>query len=548
VTPSPRSRWRALLSTAALALATAVTVLTPLPPAQAVDTETSGGTTSGYLCTGYGGCAGAGYSHFGYRAASDQMWWRMYSGHNCTNYVAYRLVKNGMSAERPWDSTGMAYNWGRANRSITDEKPMVGAVAWWEAGDGVGSSGHVAYVQKVLSSRKIVISEDSWGGDFHWRTLTRRGGSWPTGFVHFQDRSVTVESRPSITGTPRVGQTLTAVTGTWKPAATKAVQWYAAGDPIDGATGTTLTVTKALLRARLSVRVVATARGYLPGRSTSERTERVRSGLMDVATRPTISGRPRVDEVLTVDPGAATPASDSREVRWFADGERIAGADNLRLRIGQDLIGTTVTAVVVHRRDGYHALEATSAATDRIEAGRFEVSEPFTMSGRPRVGRTLSVTPGTFTPADATVRYTWLRGDEVVTGATGRSYEVTGTDLGQPLSVRVDLTHPGYRDESLVLDTDATVTTVPTVRVDAEGLARRAVVKLRVTAPGIDDVGGRATVRIAGREVTGRVVDGRLRVVVTDLDPGRHTVRVSYDGTRLVEAARATDRVRVTRR
>ncbi len=536
-----------MLPTLALALATAATVLTPLPPAQAIETETSGAAASGYLCTGYAGCAEAGYSHFGYRGAGDRMWWRMYSGHNCTNYVAYRMVKNGMSAERPWDGTGMAYNWGRANRSITDEVPMVGAVAWWEAGDGVGSSGHVAYVQQVLSRRKIVISEDSWGGDFHWRTLTRRGGSWPTGFVHFKDRSVDTASRPAVTGTLRVGETLTASTGSWKPAANTSVQWYAAGDPIEGADGVTLTLTKALLRTRLSVRVQATARGYLPGRATSERTSRVRRGVMDVATPPTISGTPRVDEVLTLAPGGASPAADSRDIRWFADGEPIPGADGARLRLDQDQIRRRITATVTFRREGYQPREATTEPTAQVAAGRFEITEPFTLAGRPRVGRTLSVDAGTFTPEDATVSYTWLRGDEVVPGATGRSYDVAAADLGHRLTVRVDLTHPGYRDESLPLGPDATVTTVPTLRVDAEGRAGKAVVKLRVTAPGVEDVGGRATVRIAGREVSGRVVDGRLRVVVTRLEPGARTVRVSYQGTDLVEAARATGRVRVRR-
>ena len=131
------------------------------------------------------------------------MWWRMYSGHNCTNYVAYRLVKGGMSPERPWDSTGMAYNWGRANRSITDDTPMVGAVAWWEAGDSVGSSGHVAYVQQVVSNRKIVISEDSWSGDFHWRVIRKRGGGWPTGFIHFDDREVRPSRSRRSPATPR---------------------------------------------------------------------------------------------------------------------------------------------------------------------------------------------------------------------------------------------------------------------------------------------------------------------------------------------------------
>ena len=29
------------------------------------------------------------------------MYWRMYAGHNCTNYVAYRLIQTGMPDSRP---------------------------------------------------------------------------------------------------------------------------------------------------------------------------------------------------------------------------------------------------------------------------------------------------------------------------------------------------------------------------------------------------------------------------------------------------------------
>jgi hypothetical protein len=74
------------------------------------------------------------------------------------------------------------------------------------------------------------------------------------------------------------------------------------------------------------------------------------------------------------------------------------------------------------------------------------------------------------------------------------------------------------------------------------------VVKLRLTAPGVDQVSGPASVRIDGRTVAGVVEDGRLRLVVRRLDPGRYTARVRYDGTELVEAAGARASVRVTRR
>ena len=43
-------------------------------------------------------------------------------------------------------------------------------------------------------------------------------------------------------------------------------------------------------------------------------------------------------------------------------------------------------------------------------------------------------------------------------------------------------------------------------------------------------------VRVAGREVAGVVEDGRLRLVVRGLEPGRYRVRVAYLGTSRIEA------------
>lgn len=100
------------------------------------------------LCEGYTGCAEAGMPNAGYRAANDTMYWRMYAGHNCTNYAAYRMVRAGMANIRPWSGEGNASNWGKANRSLTDDTPAVGSVAWWDAYAGpAGSAGHVAYVE-----------------------------------------------------------------------------------------------------------------------------------------------------------------------------------------------------------------------------------------------------------------------------------------------------------------------------------------------------------------------------------------------------------------
>ncbi len=52
---------------------------------------------------------------------------------------------------------------------ITNGTPSVGAIAWWRAGvKPAGSAGHVGYVEKVVSADEIIVSQDSWNGDFSW--------------------------------------------------------------------------------------------------------------------------------------------------------------------------------------------------------------------------------------------------------------------------------------------------------------------------------------------------------------------------------------------
>jgi len=137
------------------------------------------------LCTGYDACNAAGYPDSGYKAKASTSWWSQSTGHNCTNYVAYRLVQNGLVNKRPAQLSGNAFNWGLAFADQTNDAPAVGSIAWW--GQTFSSTGHIAYVEKVVSANEILVSEDNWGGDFRWRRVTRAGGLWPNGFIHLKD-------------------------------------------------------------------------------------------------------------------------------------------------------------------------------------------------------------------------------------------------------------------------------------------------------------------------------------------------------------------------
>lgn len=77
------------------------------------------------------------------------------------------------------------------------------------------------------------------------------------------------EQGPSVTGTPQVGEVLTADAGVWDEGATLALQWLADGDELAGSTGDSLTLTDEHVGAQIAVRVTATKSAHAPTQATS---------------------------------------------------------------------------------------------------------------------------------------------------------------------------------------------------------------------------------------------------------------------------------------
>lgn len=124
-------------------------------------------------------------------ASNENSYWGMDPGHNCTNYVAWKLITNRVM--RPMTNPGNASTW--AERAATDgyrvdSVASVGAVAQWGAYEGgYGYDGHVAYVERVNGDGTVLISEDYWhGGDqlgpLTFRTVTVSSVSR---FIHYGD-------------------------------------------------------------------------------------------------------------------------------------------------------------------------------------------------------------------------------------------------------------------------------------------------------------------------------------------------------------------------
>ena len=546
---SPASRRRRSRTASAVVIGLLAGLLAALAPAVPVVSAPAASASSAYLCMGYTRCADSGYSHAGYASRSGTMYWRMYSGHNCTNYVAYRMIQAGMSPERPFSGSGNAYNWGLAMRGITDQRPAVGAVAWWNRNvPGAGSVGHVAYVEKVVSPTVIIVSQDSWGGDFSWKRIDKNDTGWPSGFIHFRDRNELQNvSRPELPDTPRVGVPIRLKVGTWKPGRNQyTYQWLANGNPIRNATSHTFTPYPNQLGKRLAVRVTAARSGFTAVQAISNATTPVAAGTLGNTGLPVIAGDPMVDETLSVSRGTYRQRVSVTRA-WFANGVAIRNATGPTLVLTSRMVGKTITVRETATARGYGTSTVTSTGAGPVLQGTIETDDPPSGSGDLRRGATLTVDPGTSRPADATVAHRWLRDGVVIPGATASTYQLTADDVGHQVTARVDRTRRNYAATTSDVVFDGVVRTSSALRVGATGYARAAAVRVRLAAPGVDAPDGRVVVTVAGRNTLAMLYDGYVRVWANKLEPGLRRVTVRYQGTDVIDQSSWTGTVRVTR-
>jgi len=344
---------------------------------------------------------------------------------------------------------------------------------------------------------------------------------------------------PTVKGTPRVGSTVGSTRGAFEPRVESAGrQWLVGGSPVRGATAKSFVPRPRDVGERVNLRVTGRKGGYEPVTTTSAPTAPVRRGLF-TTERPTLAGEPVVGQTMTVTPAAITPEPGRRLLQWYADGDPIAGETGDRLVLGEELRGAAVSARVTSVAPGFRASERESQRTAPVGGAEVEVVEPATVSGTARAGETLTVDPGSFSPARAEVRFRWLRDGEPVRRSRGETYELRTRDVGAWMSVQVRLLRSGFTPAEQVAELAQPVRTVPEMVVEPTGASGRVVVELRMTAPGVAEPAGEVLVRVAKQVVTATMEAGYARVVVRDLGPGERLVRARFAGAELVEPTTA---------
>ncbi|WP_156368155.1 MULTISPECIES: CHAP domain-containing protein [unclassified Aeromicrobium] len=501
---------------------------------------------SSLLCSGYASCKRAGYDHFGYETKQRTSYWRMYTGTNCTNYVAYRLITtNGMPNVRPKSGVGNARDWGTAMASVTDQTPTVGSVAWW------GRTGnHVAYVEKVASPTEIIVSESNWGRTFDHRRITKSGSGWPDGFIHFADPDTTpafsATPRPTFTGGETVGSRLSATTSAWKPGASFTYQWYADGKAISGASSATYTLAAGDLGKAVRVIVTGKKSGYPTKSLASTRiTDAVTAGSFASTSRPTFSGQETVGSRLV----ASTPAwSPTAQVsyQWYADGKPIPGATSAVHTVDADQLGAKVRVLATATRPGYTSRTlASERLTGPVAPGGFTTTPRPELTGEESVGSTLTATTAPWSP-EATLAHQWYADGKPIAGATSATYTLTAADRGKKVRVIVTGTRDGFTTRSLA-----------SVRITGPVAAGRFTTAPRPELTGEESVGSTLTATTApwsgdaalayqwyadGKPIVGAT---SATYTLTAADRGKK-VRVIVTGTRDGFTTRSLASVRIT--
>jgi len=411
------------------------------------------------------------------------------------------------------------------------------AYRWLVDGTPVAGATGTAYTPTADDLRKTVtvqVTASQTGYTSATLSSAATAGVAPGTFLNTKD--------PSITGTPKVGVTLTADPGTWSPEATFDYQWLVDGEAIQGADALTFTPTPAEYQHRISVRVTAMRRGYLTALVESVRTTPVLPGTISQEQAPTITGRPYVGGTLTAHPGTWNVTPEGIAYQWLADGTPISGATAATYTPTEANLDKHLTVRVTVSAAGYQNASGTAAPTDVVVFGKTAFDVAPKLSGTAVYGETLTAVLGAPTPSEATASYQWYRGTTPITGATDASYLLRSGDVGRFVSVKVTLTAPHWQSSATRTTTDSRVLTVPKVATHSSVHGSFVDLSFVVVAPGIPEPGGLMHVLDRGEEIAKvRIVDGHGKVRIGPLESGRHRLGIVYDGGWLMVPYRSSE-------
>ncbi len=273
----------------------------------------------------------------------------------------------------------------------------------------------------------------------------------------------TLTPTPTITGTAKVGQTLTAVPGTWGADIGLSYQWLRQGVAIPGATSSTYKTTGDDYLQNISVEVTGAARGYDTVTKVSATTN-IAQGTFGNTLSPALYAPFRVGKKLTCFGNEDTWESGvSFTYNWLLGGATFGAPQVSTYTPTVSDLGKSISCSVTGAKPGYASVTKTSSA-GTILIGQFDRNP--TITGDLKAGSVLSIGTSIW-PDDATMSIQWYRNwptsISAIPGATSSTYKLTAADAGRNVWATIALSAPGF--DSVTSSTSGGLITTQTVYV-----------------------------------------------------------------------------------
>src|SRR5215212_9866847 len=287
--------------------------------------------------------------------------------------------------------------------------------------------------------------------------------SQPTALVEAEPSAPVNSSPPTVSGTAREGEQLSAQRGVW--AGSEPIeygyQWRRCSsldvcEDIVGASAESYTLTAADVGFSMQVTVTATnAVGWSAASSQRTATVEAKPAAPVNSSPPTVSGTAQVGQTLTAEPGTWSGSEPiGYGYRWRrCDGggggcSDIAGADGQSYTLAEaDLDSTLRVAVTATNAAGWSTASSQPTALVEAEPSAPVNSSPPTVSGTAREGEQLSAQRGVWAGSEPIeYGYQWRRCSsldvcEDIVGASAESYTLTAADVGFSMQVTVTATN-----------------------------------------------------------------------------------------------------------
>ena len=410
---------------------------------------------------------------------TDDLGYRETVTSDATSAVVPRATVPGKSREvavEPGGAGKLTVSWTEP-ASDGDSEITGYKVQWKEAADSWDTADDVS--EATVTGITQTISGLTDGVRYAVRVVATNsiGDGLPSREVTTTPSNNSATGLPTISGTAKVGQSLTASTTGIADAdgltnATFTYQWLADDVEISGATAASYTLVAADEGEAITVEVSFTDdRGYQET-VTSDATSAV-------VPRATVPGKSRE---VAVEPGGAgkltvswtEPASDGDseitgyKVQWKEAADSWDTADDV-----SEATVTGTTQTISGLTDGVRyavRVVATNSIGDGLPSrevkttpGNNSATGQPTISGTAKVGETLTASTTGIADADgltnATFTYQWLADDVEISGATAASYTLVAADEGEAITVEVSFTDDrGYQE---TVTSDATSAVAP---------------------------------------------------------------------------------------